>query len=296
MRTQPASPRRVEKRQVGRRCYRSLVPTVDEEVARYLATGDSDPLFRAWPEVHTLYRCQQGDAALREALVAEVRRRTAAIPPAGLPEGLSVEAFLRLRLQPMVEGLFPAIERELVLGALVRGVCLLTSDNIEQVLRDTDFPETAWTLANMYLLAAGAAPLAPDAPAVVGLSEGTTSYVSFAYFAEADVFADFIVHEAAHVFHNCKRETIGLSPRPRQPWLLDIAYTKRETFAYACEAYRRLLDLGNSGDERRAWLDRLAKQPPPPDDRVSGHEYLEILADACSARNGWKRILARCSG
>ncbi len=274
----------------------SRVPTVDEEVARYLATGDSDPLFRAWPEAHTLYRCQQGDAALRDALVAEVHRRTVLGSPARLPDGLSVEAFLHLRLRPMVDGLLPAVERGLVLGALVRGVCLLTSDTIEQVLRETDFPETAWTLANMYLRASGAAPLAADAPHVVGLSEGTTSYVSFAYFSETDVFADFIVHEAAHVFHNCKRETIGLSARPRQPWLLNIAYAKRETFAYACEAYRRLLDLGNSPTERLAWLDRLAKQPPPPDERVSAGEYLDTLAEACVTRNGWKRILARCSG
>jgi hypothetical protein len=30
------------------------------------------------------------------------------------------------------------------------------------------------------------------------------------YFAEGDPFADFIVHEAAHIFHNCQRQTIRL--------------------------------------------------------------------------------------
>jgi hypothetical protein len=48
------------------------------------------------------------------------------------------------------------------------------------------------------------------APRLVGLSEETTCYVSPDYFAEDCPFADFIVHEAAHIFHNCKRATVGL--------------------------------------------------------------------------------------
>ena len=44
------------------------------------------------------------------------------------------------------------------------------------------------------------------------------------YFAEDDPFADFIVHEAAHIFHNCKRATIGLPETRAKVWLLDIEY------------------------------------------------------------------------
>jgi hypothetical protein len=62
-------------------------------------------------------------------------------------------------------------------------------------------------------------------------------YVSPEYFAEDDPFADFIVHEAAHIFHNCKRVTIGLSETRTKEWSLDIEHRKRETFAYSCEAY-----------------------------------------------------------
>jgi len=31
------------------------------------------------------------------------------------------------------------------------------------------------------------------------------------YLTEHDPFADFIVHEAAHIFHNCKRWKVILS-------------------------------------------------------------------------------------
>jgi len=56
--------------------------------------------------------------------------------------------------------------------------------------------------------------------------------------------SDYAIHEAAHIFHNCKREMIGLPATRRREWLLDIDYAKRETFAYACEAYSRILELG----------------------------------------------------
>ena len=39
------------------------------------------------------------------------------------------------------------------------------------------------------------------------------------------------------LFHNCMRRTIGLAETKGREWLLDIEYRKRETFAYACEAY-----------------------------------------------------------
>jgi hypothetical protein len=77
--------------------------------------------------------------------------------------------------------------------------------------------------------------------------------------------------------------------------LLEIEYRKRETFAYACEAYSRLLELGRDSKHRQDLLSELAAAPLPNDERVDGAEYLDILAEAITARNGWKRILARCS-
>ena len=129
----------------------------------------------------------------------------------------------------------------------------------------------------------------------VGFSQGTTCFVSMNYFETDEPLADFVVHEGAHVFHNCKRETIGLPATRRSEWLLEIAFGKRETFAYACEAYSRLLELGESHSSRQALLDAHTADLKPPDGRVDGDEYLAILRAALSARNGWKTILKACA-
>jgi hypothetical protein len=154
--------------------------TLDEEVKRYVRTGEHDNhLFLGWPGSNLGERGERGHAALGSALVAEVRRRT---PHAAVPDalhGLDVQASARAKLAPMVHGLFPRSEHR---------------------------------------------------------------------------FEDFVVHEAAHVFHNWKRETLGL-PHTR-------------------------------------WKEQRER---PPADRVDPDEYVDILRETVAARNGWKRILARCA-
>jgi hypothetical protein len=137
----------------------------------------------------------------------------------------------------MVRGLFPRTGQDAVLAMLEQSVVFLTKENIERLLLGYGFDSSAWTLVNLYLASLGAELLTENAPLLVGLSEETTCYVSPEYFAEDDPFADFIVHEAAHIFHNCKRVTIGLPETRTKEWSLDIEHRKRETFAYSCEAY-----------------------------------------------------------
>jgi hypothetical protein len=127
------------------------------------------------------------------------------------------------------------------------------------------------------------------------MSVNTTSYVSLRYFFEKDPFADFVVHEVAHLFHNTKRRTIGLHHTRRRQWLLPIDYNMRETFAYACEAYRKILEHSTRPSDRAAHLEQLKKQPPPADERVVADDYFGILDDAVRRRNGWKAILERCA-
>lgn len=141
----------------------------------------------------------------------------------------------------------------------------------------------------------GAALLGTDAQQLVGISEGTTCFVSAEYFAEDAPFADFVVHEAAHVFHNCKRKTVGLRATRRREWLLEIEYRKRETFAYSCEAYARVLERAGSATERRALADAFAATARFTDDRVEADEVGSIVREASAARNGWKTILGRCA-
>jgi hypothetical protein len=140
----------------------------------------------------------------------------------------------------MVRGLFPRAEQDVVIATLERSIVFLTSANIEQLLTERSFRTRAWTLANLYLASLGALLLAAKAPRLVGLSEDTTCFVSIEYFADDDPFGDFIIHEAAHIFQNCKRTTLAprdtrqaVAARHRVP-------KKRETFAYSCEAYARV--------------------------------------------------------
>ena len=187
----------------------------------------------------------------------EVRRREAkvSIPTPAVIAGGDLLAFSRAKLGPMVRGLFRRSEQDQVLKLLERSVEFLTPESIERLIRRASFLPTAWTLANIYLVGIGAEPLGHDMRRVVGMSEETTCYVSLAYFAPEDELADYVVHEAAHVFHNTKRRTAGLRETRHQQWLLPIDFEKRETFAFGCERYSRILELGKRPADRRRLLE-----------------------------------------
>jgi hypothetical protein len=274
--------------------HHSVDGTRREEIDSYLSTGHSDPLFFAWPG-DVFERSRMAETDLRSALITEVERRAAAAPPqVSVPE-LDLVAFTRARVEPMVRGLFPRDEQEAVLGVLERSVVLLTPANIADVLRNGYWLHTAWDLANLFLASVGADLLGPDATGIVGLSEETTCYITPEYFAHQGRFDDFIVHEAAHVFHNCKRHTMGLPESRNREWPLAIDFGKRETLAYACEAFSRIAEHGPTRTARLALVAEVARRGPPDEDRVDPREYLDILGEAASAQNGWKRILARCA-
>jgi hypothetical protein len=250
------------------------MPTLDEEIEHYLLTGDCDVV--ACVGVGSLREHGRTyAAALREALIDEVRDRSAGTALAslpGLPADFAPVPFARNKATPMVHGLFPRSEQEIVLATLERSVVFLTPENIEDILRDTPWPHTAWSLANLYLESLGRKPLGPDDSRVVGLGEELQCFVSPVYFAMDDRFADYVVHELAHVFHNCKREI----------------------FAYACEAYGRILELADRPPARANLLDEHARGPLPSREEVDRAEYFDILHEAVPARNGWKRIYERC--
>jgi len=261
-------------------------------VQRFLRTGDYDLKFPAWSG-NIIERETKATDDMLAALVTEVKKRSGKAAPVSFPADLV--AFTRTKVEPMVRGLFRRDEQETVLAVLERSVVFLTPTNIEQVLLGCTWPHSAWDLANLYLGSVDAPLLGPDAPKIVGLSEETTCYVSPAYFADADPFADFVVHEAAHIFHNCKRHTIGLAETRTREWLLDIKFQKRETFAYACEAYARVLEHAPRLRDRQALAAEYGSKAVVSDSRVDPAEIGDLLAVACAARNGWKVILHRCS-
>ncbi len=273
-----------------------LTPLVRSEVERFLATGDHEATFAGWLGNNFLEVAIGADQILRSALVAEVLARSRAVDMALTLSAQEIVAMTRRKVEPMVRGLFPKREVDLVLATLERSVVFLTPQNIEPVLRSARYLHTAWSLANLYLGSIGAELLSPQAPAIVGLSQETTCYVSMAHFDEDDRCADFVVHEAAHIFHNCKRATVGLAETRTREFLLDIDFGRRETFAYACEAYSRILAHSKSVVERRALLAAHAAGTfPGAEQEVDRREYLALLGRAIGVRNGWKEILAGCA-
>ncbi len=266
-----------------------------DEIDCYLLTGDHDSLFRAWPGDNFMARANHGDTALRAALTARVRERTSHWEFPTVIAGVDLAALTRTKVTPMVYGLFPSNEQETVLDMLERSVVVLTPAAIENLIARGIYLSAAWRLAEMYLVSRGAEGLSQVAARIVGFSEGTTCYLTLDYFVRNSHFDDYLVHEAAHVFHNCERATIGLKETRRREWLQDINFRQRETFAYACEAYSRILELGADPRSRRILLGELEGGPLPGDDRVDVDEYLDILREAIGVRNGWKRIRERCA-
>jgi len=272
-----------------------MTPTVADEVARYLRTGETVPFSAAWPgETLVESACKAHDDLLR-GLVAEVMRRATGHTTPRVLQELDIVAFTRGKVEPMVRGLFPSRERDAVLAVLERSVAFLTPGNIEQVLLGCNWTHSAWTLANLYLASLGAELLGEGAPRILGLSEETRCFVSAAYFEEDDPFADFVVHEAAHVFHNCKRGTVGLHETRRREWLLDIDFGKRENFAYACEAYSRIADRARDRGGRMTLAEQYGRSLRQSDDRLDALEVAGIVQEACASPSGWKVILSRCA-
>lgn len=269
-----------------------LIVDIPTAIARYLDCGDSDPESRVWPGGH-LDRHVLAHRELRSALVAEVRSRAVGVAPAEVPDAPIASSQHRIEL--MVRGLFPAAEQEIVLARLRTSVVLITQDNIDALIQSLTWDRTAWVIANMYLRSLGLEALSGDDSTPVGMSEETTCYVTPECLVEADPFADFVVHEAAHIFHNCKRGTLGLRQTRTREWLLDIDFHHRETFAYACEAYSRVIDGAADRRERLQRAEAFAQGHRFPEHAVDMPQVIDIVRAAAASRSGWKLILARCA-
>jgi hypothetical protein len=137
-------------------------PTIAQEIDRYVRTGDSDPHVSVW-QGGFLERAKAARTDLRGALVQEVTRRAQGQihPPSAHAD---LVGLTRAKVEPMVRGLFPRAEQDLVLAALERSVVVVTSQNIEQLILAHGYDDSAWTLANLYLASIDAELLSDDVP------------------------------------------------------------------------------------------------------------------------------------
>jgi hypothetical protein len=170
--------------------WASEARAIQDEIQRYLLSGDTDPLRSAWTgDWQDRFRRAHDD--LRGALVGEVKRRAVGRKHAPVPT-VAPSELTRAKVEPMVRGLFPRSDHDAALSAVERSVVFVTSANIESVLFEQRFDHSAWTIANLYLACVGVELLSEDAPVIVGMSEETTCYVSPQYFIEDDPFADLV--------------------------------------------------------------------------------------------------------
>jgi len=269
--------------------------TPAQETRRFLASGDHDMLYSAWSGCDLVTKARKAERAMKHALIVEIRRRAKGRHLPALHPDFDPYRFSLGKVRPMVRGLFPVREQQIVLSLFKKSLMFVTHDNIEQILTQMNWMGTAWQVANLYLGSLDLPGLDGKPVRFVGLSEETTFFVSMAYFEEKNPFADYVVHEAAHVFHNWKRNRAGLHHTRKRDFLLQIDFVRREIFAFACEAYSRILEQARSpADRQRLHADYAAIWVPNYDD-LDRTELVDILAEAVSVRNGWKRILQRCS-
>jgi hypothetical protein len=109
-----------------------------DEIARYLQTGESDMLHLSWPGDSIIARGRNGNQAIRNALIAEVIKRT---PHLEIPEqlvNLNVAALAEEKIAPMVRGLFPADDQAVLMEMFSRSIVFLTPDNIASVIMKTE--------------------------------------------------------------------------------------------------------------------------------------------------------------
>jgi len=268
--------------------------TAEQLTRHFLVTGEHDVLHGAWPGGDLLAKACTAENTLRAALIEEVGRRMEDRDPPSLPPGFDSFQFVHGKVGPMVRGFFPARERQILLDLFDGSLVFVSHDNIEQILSETQWLHSAWQIANLYLGSLDLPGLNKQPVHFVGLSENTTFFVSMAYFEDANPFADWVVHEAAHVLHNWKRDRVGLTSTRTREFLLPIAYAKRELFAYACEAYAMIVENAKGPAGRRRLHAEYARSWMTDDDRLDRGELVAVVAEAVDARNGWKRILQRC--
>jgi hypothetical protein len=235
------------------------------------------------------------DEAYTRATKAAIRNlfdRLANLLPAEVQSSPPVAAnAIRQRIEPMVAGLVREDWREIALREITGRMFVLnvpgTRAAIEAELR-TCFMGTAWRV--LWALF-GDHGLKPDDIEVGcdGLA-GDYAHVRWSAYESEDPYSDVVVHEAAHMLHYLKPSHYGLQVRRSQERFVDIEFCHRELFAYAREAYSRVILHG----ERRSRI-RFAEELPDAAfsfPRGQIQELAALVLSAARARNGWRLIRA----
>ena len=271
-------------------------PTIAGEIERYLRTGDADIDARAWPGDFFERAEAPGRRPSRRARPRGASARERALARAGARE--------RRRRpharQSRADGARPLPARRAGRRARdPREVGRLRHERQHRAASSSThgWDRSAWDLANLYLLSVGAELLGEEAARIVGHERGDDLLRLAGLLRRGrSVRRLHRPRGRAHLPQLQAAQTIGLretrhegvAARHRVPEARDVRVLVRGVRAHAraCEDARR------SGARSRSSTARSARIS---DERVDPAEVASIVAEAATARNGWKVILARCA-
>lgn len=196
---------------------------------------------------------------------------------------------IRQRIEPMVTGLVQGDWQEVALREIAARTFVLNLQGTRAAIEaelSTCFMGSAWQI--LWALF-GDHGLKPDDVEVGcdGLA-GDYAHVTWSAYETNDPYSDVVVHEAAHLLHYLKPSHYGLHVRRRQERFVDIEFCHRELFAYACEAYSRVV-LHGERKWRVAFAEKMLEAAFSfPRDQIA--EVAALVLSAARARNGWRVI------
>ena len=101
-------------------------------------------------------------------------------------------------------------------------------------------------------------------------------------------YSDVVVHEAAHLLHYLKPRHYGLHVRRGQERFVDVDFCHYELFAFACEAYSRVVLRGDR-KSRISFAEKM-REGAISFPRSTIEEVAALVMNAAHARNGWRVI------
>jgi hypothetical protein len=258
---------------------------------RFLRTGDetwdgagSGRFTPAQFENNTAYR-----RAAKEALRTLFHRLADLLPAEAKQAPQVAPELIRGHVEPMVRGLVQKDWQEVALRELVSRTFVLNYCGAKSAL-EVELPscdmDSAWRILwGLY----GDYGLKPEDVEMTcdGLA-GDFAHVRWSAYETKDPYSDVVVHEAAHLLHYLKPRNFGLDVRRHQERFVDIEFRHRELFAFACEAYSRVV-LHRPRQSRVAFAENMRENAfsfP----RGSIEEVGALVLDAARARNGWRVI------
>ena len=192
-------------------------------------------------------------------------------------------------IEPMVKGLVQGDWQEVGLRELAQRTFVLNFQGAKAAMEvelpscDMESPwRILWGLYGDYGLKPDDIDMACD-----GLA-GDFAHVRWSAYQTKDPYSDVIIHEAAHLLHYLKPRNFGLHVRRHQERFVDIEFRHRELFAYACEAYSRVVPH-RERKLRIAFAEKMADAAFSFPQGQLG-EIAALVLSAARARNGWRVI------